>query len=412
MTLRGTTGLAHRRSGAALLAAAVLLAGCSTAGPDETDSAAPKPGVPGGQPTAEETPEVTVSNNVSRRDVGVDERLSVSAQDGSLQKVVVVGGRKGERQKLRGELNGDGTTWTAEPLQLEPGTTYRVRTVAVDEEERVLRDKTKFRTDNLTLDEQTYASIAPLQGETVGVGMPAIVTFDIPVTDRAAIERHLEVRADGESVKGAWHWYSDNEVHFRPKTFWEPGTHVTVDVDINSVDAGNGIYGQMDRKVSFNVGQKVVTKINTDRHVANVFINDKHARRIPISAGMPGYETRSGTKLIMEKFETKRMDAATTGVSRNDPEYYNIPDVKWAMRVTYSGEFLHGAPWSVGSQGDANVSHGCVGMSLEDAYWLFQRSHRGDVVRVHGTNRTIEPGNGWTDWDVSFAEYKEGSALS
>jgi lipoprotein-anchoring transpeptidase ErfK/SrfK len=410
MTLRGTTRRASRRSGAVLVAVAVLLSGCS-AGQEETDSAA-KPGVPGGEPTAEETPQVTVTDNVSARNVAVDEQLSVSADNGSLQKVVVVGGRKGERQRLRGELSDDGTAWTAEPLQLEPGTTYRVRTVAVDEEERVLRDKTRFRTDNLTLDEQTYASIAPLQGETVGVGMPAIVTFDIPVTDRAAIERHLEVEADGESVKGAWHWYSDNEVHFRPKTFWEPGTEVTVDVDVNSVDAGNGIYGQMDRQVSFNVGKKVVTKINTDRHVANVFINDRHARRIPISAGMPGYETRSGTKLIMEKFETKRMDAATTGVSRRDPEYYNIPDVRWAMRVTYSGEFLHGAPWSVGSQGDANVSHGCVGMSLEDAHWLFERSSRGDVVRVHGTNRTIEPGNGWTDWDVSFAEYKEGSALS
>ena len=411
MTLRGTTLRARWRGGAALLAAAVILSGCSSSGQDETESAA-KPGVPGGEPTVEETPEVTVTDNVSRRNVAVDEQLSVSSENGSLQKVVVVGGRKGERTQLRGQLDDGGTSWTAEPLQLEPGTTYRVKTVAVDDEERVLRDTTKFRTDNLSLDDQTYASIAPLEGETVGVGMPAIVTFDIPVTDRASIERHLDVKADGQPVKGAWHWYSDNEVHFRPKTFWEPGTNVTVDVDINSVDAGNGIYGQMDREVSFDIGDKVVTKINTDKHVANVFINDRHARRIPISAGMPGYETRSGTKLIMEKFETKRMDAATTGVSRNDPEYYNIPDVKWAMRVTYSGEFLHGAPWSVGSQGDENVSHGCVGMSLADAHWLFERSVRGDVVRVHGTNRDIEPGNGWTDWDVSFAEYKEGSALS
>ena len=256
--MRGTTLRARWRGGAALLAAAVILSGCSSSGQDETESAA-KPGVPGGEPTVEETPEVTVTDNVSRRNVAVDEQLSVSSENGSLQKVVVVGGRKGERKQLRGQLDDGGTSWTAEPLQLEPGTTYRIKTVAVDDEERVLRDTTKFRTDNLSLDEQTYASIAPLEGETVGVGMPAIVTFDIPVTDRASIERHLDVQADGKPVKGAWHWYSDNEVHFRPKTFWEPGTNVTVDVDVNSVDAGNGIYGQMDREVSFNIGDKVVT---------------------------------------------------------------------------------------------------------------------------------------------------------
>ncbi len=37
------------------------------------------------------------------------------------------------------------------------------------------------------------------------------------------------------------------------------------------------------------------------------------------------------------------------------------------MRLTYSGEFIHAAPWSVGSQGSANVSHGCTGMSTANA---------------------------------------------
>ena len=44
-----------------------------------------------------------------------------------------------------------------------------------------------FHTVDLTLDEQTYAAVAPLDGETVGVGMPVVVTFDLPVTDRAAL---------------------------------------------------------------------------------------------------------------------------------------------------------------------------------------------------------------------------------
>ena len=106
------------------------------------------------------------------------------------------------------------------------------------------------------------------------------------------------------------------------------------------------------------------------------------------------------------------MDAATVGISPSSPDYYNIPDVQYAMRVTYSGEFLHAAPWSEYAQGSYNVSHGCVGMSTENAAWLFNLSHRGDVVQVTGTSRGLEDGNGWTDWNMSFKEYKQGSALS
>ena len=51
-------------------------------------------------------------------------------------------------------------------------------------------------------------------------------------------------------------------------------------------------------------------------------------------------------------------------------------------------------------------------MSMRDAAWLFDLSKRGDVVHVTGTDRTMEPGNGYTDWNQSFAEYREGSALS
>lgn len=412
MSLRGTTGHVTRRWAAVLLGTAVLLAGCSPAGEDETEHASQQSGAVEGKAAAEEKdlPQVSVTDNVTKRRVPVDTKVKVTAEDGTLERVRVIGGPKGERERLRGELSGDGSAWRATRL-LEPGSVYSIKTVAVDDEDRVLRQTRSFRTEDLSLDEQTYPSIAPLEGETVGVGMPIIITFDVPVTDRAAIERHLSVESKPQ-VRGAWHWYSDTEVHFRPRKFWKPGSDVTVNADINSVDAGNGVYGQLDRSVSFDIGPKVVSRIRVDKHRMNVFINGDHARRIPISAGKKGFETRSGTKIVMEKFATKRMDAATTGIDRNDPEYYNIANVKWAMRVTYSGEFVHGAPWSAGAQGDDNVSHGCVGMNLEDAKWLYDRSRRGDVVQVSGTDRSIEPGNGWTDWDVSFAEYKKGSALS
>jgi lipoprotein-anchoring transpeptidase ErfK/SrfK len=156
----------------------------------------------------------------------------------------------------------------------------------------------------------------------------------------------------------------------------------------------------------------VISKVNAATHQMRVFINGELARKIPVTAGKRGFETRSGTKVIVEKFRSLRMDAATVGIKRSDPEYYDIPDVEFAMRVTYSGEFLHAAPWSVTDQGNANVSHGCVGMSLANARWLYRQSAQGDVVRVTGTDRPLDYGNGWTDWDMPFKEYRAGSALS
>jgi hypothetical protein len=86
--------------------------------------------------------------------------------------------------------------------------------------------------------------------------------------------------------------------------------------------------------------------------------------------------------------------------------------VPYALRVTWSGEFVHGAPWSVRNQGRANVSHGCVGMSMADARWLFGVTKVGDVVKVVGSTRPLEPNNGWTDWNVPWERWQQGSALA
>ena len=96
------------------------------------------------------------------------------------------------------------------------------------------------------------------------------------------------------------------------------------------------------------------------------------------------------------------MDAASIDVDEGDPEYYRL-DVEYAMRVTWSGEYLHAAPWSVSSQGDENVSHGCTGMSDEAASWFYNNSKIGDVVNYVNGNRSMEPWNGYTDWNRELA---------
>ncbi len=392
---------------AALVLTSALMAACSS---DQTAPSGDGGGTAAAGEEQQEAAQVAplrVTTNVGDGEVAVDREVEVSARNGSLRQVSVTSGSA----RLPGELSKDGSTWTATG-RLEPGQRYVVRSVGEDAEGARQVRTDSFRTDALTLDEQTYPSVAPLDGETVGVGMPVIVTFDVPVTDKAAFERHMSVTSTPRQP-GSWHWLSDNEAHWRPKTYWKAGTDVDVDVDVNSVDAGNGIYGQEDRNVDFQVGDANVYKVNMDTHEMRVFSNGSMLRTIPITTGEePKFTTRSGVKVIIEKFRSKRMNSETVGIDNDSPDGYNIGNVEYAMRVTYSGEFVHAAPWSVGSQGVANVSHGCTGMSTADAGWLYNMSKRGDVVEYTGTDRPMEFSNGYGDWNEDFATYAKGSALS
>jgi lipoprotein-anchoring transpeptidase ErfK/SrfK len=414
---RGLVGLAALLLGASMLSACDNgpdLPGTGGSADDTTGASSDASGTAGDDDSgdsgdSDDQPAGSVSTNVKRKtDVPVDTQLTVSATDGRLSTVDVAG--SGDVGALTGAIAGDGSQWTADDL-LEPGTTYTVKATVSGDDGELVTKRQKFTTQDLSLDQQTYPSVAPLPGETVGVGMPVIVTFDVPVTDKASIERHMSVTTTPEQP-GTWHWVSDTEVHYRPKKYWQAGTAVDVDVDINGVNAGNGIYGQEDRQIDFKVGDAHIYKVDTKTDDMKVFSNGKLLRTIPITTGQqPKFTTRSGIKVIIEKFDSKRMNSETVGIPVDSADGYDIDNVQWAMRVTYSGEFVHAAPWSVGSQGSANVSHGCTGMSTDNADWLYHMTLRGDVVDYTGTDRPMEPTNGYGDWNIPWNEYKQGSAL-
>ncbi len=376
--------------------AALVLVACSDAG-------SPDP-----EPTGSAGPEPVLTSNIAdgQTEVPVETILTIDVEDGELGEVVVRGPE--DETVIDGTI--EGSQWTASE-RLEPAVDYTVQATATGVDGQQAELESSFTSQALSLEEQTYPSVAPLQGETVGVGMPVIVNFDLPVEDRATFEQHMAVTSEPQ-VEGAWNWISDRVVHWRPKDYWPAGTTVHVDLQLNSLPAGQGIYGQQDQVVDFTVGSSVISTVDVNAHTLTVDIDGQTARTIPVSSGAPQWASREGTKIVMEKFDTIDMDAASTGVDSSDPNYYNMKGVKWAMRLTNSGEFIHAAPWSAGSHGRANVSHGCVGMSTENAGWLYQNSKRGDVVNFVGSPRGLEAQNGWTDWNVDWETWRSGSALA
>ncbi len=404
-------------SAAGLLALAVLVAGCNSPGRQAGTSHAGNPNganVPGNGVPARRSPSTTPKVSVAKlrtnvkphSTVAVDTAVSVSVADGTLSRVVL---RQHGRSRISGTFNADRTRWTASAL-LDPASRYVVRAAATDAAGLARHRTFLFKTAALTLDQQTYPTIQPASGSTVGVAMPVFVKFDLPVTDRASFEKRMTVTSTPQQA-GSWYWVSDNEAHWRPKTYWKPGTKVTVNVDVNGANAGNGVFGQQGATSSFTIGQSIILKANLATDHMKIYVSGNLIRTIPITAGAPGMATRSGIKVIMEKINSLRMVGTSIGIKKSSPDFFDIPDVRYAQRLTNSGEFLHSAPWSVYAQGKYNVSHGCTGMSPANARFLFMLTHIGDPVEVTGSNRPMEPGNGWTDWNVSWHNYQTGSAL-
>jgi lipoprotein-anchoring transpeptidase ErfK/SrfK len=347
------------------------------------------------------TSSATISAEISGP-VQLGEPLSIRADGGRLAEVTVTG----PKGPVAGEMSPDGRSWLAGPNALAYSTSYQVRATAVDHRGVPTETVTNFRT--IEPRELFSARVSPQRGEVVGVGTPITVTFDESVRDRAAVERALVVRTP-TPLEGAWAWKSPTTVVFRPAEYWPSNTPVQVDLNLMGVRAKRGVFGKSDISTSFTTGVSMVTKVDAVKHTATVYRDGQKIRTIPVTTGKPGFETRSGVLIITTKEPTRVMDAATGGTDRGDPEYYRI-EVHHAMRITSSGEFLHGAPWSVGSQGRANVSHGCVGMSASNAQWLFDMSTLGDVVEITGTGVPQNLGNGVTVWTESWSQWLANSA--
>ncbi|MDT4939225.1 MAG: hypothetical protein QOG80_2896, partial [Pseudonocardiales bacterium] len=376
-------------SGTALLACALFTAvACSSGGSSATSSSDSRPSITITPASGNNVrPDTVVRVGIKH---GLMDFVSVSDEHGSL---------------IPGVYSADHNSWSTRQL-LEPATRYHVA-VGADSKDQFWLKEADFRTVVPT--HKLKAKIAPLNGETVGVGMPIAVYFTAPVKNRAAVQKRFTVTAD-KAPAGAWHWFSDTEMHYRPPAYWPAHDHVTLRYDINALDAGNGVWGVEGRTIAFDVGSSHIGKVDARTHSMQVFVDGKLARTFDVSTGRDKYPTTSGIHVVTNKNADQIMDSSTIGIPRNAPGgyYLHVPN---SVRISYSGEFVHSASWSVRDQGRRNVSHGCINVSPVNAKWFFDLTRRGDIVQVIGTPRRLQQGNGYADWNLSWSEWTSGDAL-
>ncbi|PLW66088.1 L,D-transpeptidase family protein [Streptomyces sp. SCUT-3] len=417
---RGRRGRRTAGAVAVLLSGVLTLSACgSDGGGDSSSDSARKPdsqaAIDAAAAKASSEAKVTFSAKEGQDNVSINS-FSASVKKGTFTEVVLTAADSGTA--VEGSFNGDKTGWKPNG-QLERGTKYQVKAVAKDADGR---KETVNRTFTTVSPANSFIGyFTPDDGAKVGVGMPVSINFDKAITDKAAVQSAIKVNSSsGQEVVG--HWFSPTRLDFRPEEYWKAGSTVSVDLNLDGVEGADGVTGIQDKTVTFQVGRSQVSTVDARAKTMTVVQDGKTVKTFRISAGSPATPTYNGQMVISEKFKETRMDGSTVGfVGKDGKGEYDISDVPHAMRLSTSGTFIHGNYWAADSIfGSANTSHGCVGLndvkgagdSGQDGAWFFNNSLIGDVVVVKNSpDKTIAPDNGLNGWNMSWEEWKAGSAI-
>jgi len=412
---------------AAVAATVVMVLGGCSSGHHQTSHSTSPVGNSAGAGDTSSTPtsrppapaaKLTASPANGAEDVSPTGRITVAVADGTLSSVVMT---NAEGKTVQGALSADKTLWhVAEPLGY--GKTYTVTAKAINADGKPVAKTSQFTTvtpPNMTMPYlDTTGGAAIKNGATYGVGFVVSVHFDEQITDKAAAEKTLKVTTS-PAQPGSWYWMDDQNVHWRPRVYYRPGTKVTVSANVYGKQVSPGLWGQADTATSFKIGASHVSIADDKTKIVTVYQNGKIIKKMPTSMGKGGSEvvkgktitfwTQRGTYTVLDQANPVRMDSRSFGLPLNEGGYNTL--VNWATRISTDGIYVHAAPWSVWAQGNTDTSHGCLNVSPDNATWFYHWSQAGDVVQVKNTGGA--PLQVWQngDWSVPWAQWVAGSAL-
>ncbi|WP_433285789.1 Ig-like domain-containing protein [Micromonospora sp. CA-244673] len=399
--------------GVLVLTASLALTGCGDDQKKPAFVAGAQQGAPGattspdatGEPSGPALAALTVSPADGSAKRPVSTEISAKVPGGGKVSKVVLTAANGAT--VAGRLRRDGSSWVPS-APLKYGTRYTATVTGAGTDGQTRQGTSSFTT--MAKPKSMIGSgLYLFSGKTYGVGMPVVAEFSpgIPKKDRAAVQKRMFVQTDPPQP-GAWHWvYNGTQAYYRAPQYWKPGTTITVRLGLAGIPLSNGRYGNMDRAATAKIGRAFEMKVDNATKQMTVYENGSVVRTIPVSLGKKSTPSSSGTMVVMEKKESTVFDTR----DEPDPRNQYVTKIDFAQRLTWGGEYIHAAPWSEGKQGRVNVSHGCVNVSMANGRWLFGKTLVGDPITVKGTERRLEPGNGWTAWSMSWSQFVAGSAV-
>ena len=377
------------------------LAACSKDGDSNTPGAIQSQS-PAGPPVALEP----AANSTG---LPVSSEIVATVEGGEVMAVTLT---SADGKTVDGKFRPDKSSWVPND-PLEYTTTYTATVTAKGETGGETTATTTFTTME-SPKKRVGATLWNADDAVYGVAMPIMVAFKdgykIDEDNRAAIEKRLFVESEPHQM-GAWRWASGNQLEYRPKEYWQPGTKIKVRVGFGGHPFGDGDFGAVDITGEFSITdvKRELIVENKDKTM-KAYEDGEEKKSMPVSLGKASRPSFWGTMIIMEKLRKTVFDSSTYGLPTDDPEGYRT-DIEFAERMTWDGQFIHSAPWSVNDQGKRNVSHGCVNVSRANAEWVYNWTEIGDPIEVKDTEQEVADGNGWTCWNMSWEDFLKKSAL-
>ena len=394
ITLDGVS--TSKRLGLAVLVVVLALAaGCTddstTAGRTVT-TALPAPTTTTVAPAA-----VTETPADGTTDVNPSEPVSLAVTGGTLRDVTLT---NPDGKVVKGALDPAATSYTTGEV-LGYGSTYTWAGTAVNPAGTATPVTGSFATVDPAATVGARLNIG--DDQTVGIAAPIIVQFASSVAGKTDLQKRMVVTTT-PPTEGAWVWLPDSQggsrAHWRPKDYWKPGTTVDVALNLYGAGYGGGNYAKTDMDLHFTIGRAQIVRADVPTHRMQVIRDGEAVMDIPVSYGKADEDrntTRSGVHVVTEKIENKLMS--------NPPYYENVLE-HWSVRISNNGEFIHANPETVGVQGSANVSNGCVNLNTDNARRYFDSALYGDPVEVTGTAVALSAADGDIyDWSIPWEKW-------
>ncbi|TSD96135.1 L,D-transpeptidase family protein [Skermania sp. ID1734] len=367
-------------------------------------------------PAAQASPAVIAVTPDGSKPINVTDPINVTVKDGVLKTVTVT---NSAGKVVQGVMTPDNLTWkTTEPLGYDK--TYKVHAEAANAKGDVVTKDVDIQTLAPSDQTQVYLQTTngvPLADATYGVGIVIVAHFDEPITNKDAAQRAMTVTTN-PPVAGAWHWFDNQNAHWRPEHYYAPGTTVKVSAKLYGVQVGDGLFGQSDVDASFRIGDAHISTADDNTKMVTVTDNGKVVRTMPTSMGRGGSETvggrtisfwtPSGIYTVLGKANPVVMDSATYGLPVNSRLGYK-EKIPWATQISPDGIYLHQLNATVWAQGNTDTSHGCLNLNSDNAEWFYNFSQIGDVVQIVNSGGPPQDPTNNGDWTIPWSQWTANS---
>jgi len=174
------------------------------------------------------------------------------------------------------------------------------------------------------------------------------------------------------AVLGGWDWIAPDKIEFKPLNDWTQGQSATIKLK-GGTEAFRGVSGSYLREdvtSTFTAKPSKLIEVNLTEQKVYLYDNDQLVKTLICSSGSQATPSLTGRYAVYAKAEKVDMRG----------EGYFAPNVPWVLM--FNGDYtIHGNYWSTNF--GTPTSHGCVGLPLDQAEYLFNWTPIGTIVSIH-----------------------------